>query len=104
MVSFKFLLLVVIRQQLGGMCKKLSLLLFIVLFNHDLITTYDFLCDLTRVFEKNIIIRLRLSYLDKFETSQSRSQYITFDTVFKSTRKRIEIKILVSSQPYYNIM
>ena len=47
-----------------GECKKLSLLLFIVLFNHDLITTYDFSC----VFEKNIIIRLRLSYPDKFET------------------------------------
>ena len=38
------------------------------------------LCDLTRVFEKNIIIRLRLSYPDKFETRANwpaRSQYIT---------------------------
>ena len=41
-IGFFCVCVVVIRQQPGGMCKKLSLLLFIVLFNHDLITTYDF--------------------------------------------------------------
>ena len=41
-IGFFVCVLLSLENNRGGMCKKLSLLLFIVLFNHDLITTYDF--------------------------------------------------------------